>query len=159
MRRETPDLEALLTELGAARAEGVFERTGRGSLPWRTNRPISGRQAASPRSWRRAMTGLAAAAVLGFALVGIWRLESFWSAGPQLAQNPDSTALASRDVAPAMNADSSQAPVLPVDFNGDGVVDGDDIQGFVNSQETSSGSIGSRDASDVLARRLLGLTN
>lgn len=159
MSRPTPTLEAWLTELGQARAQGTFTvaRTGR-NLPWKAAQPTARRV-----SIQRFASRIAAAACVGLVLVGIWRMESRWTT-PQPASPTPTLSLASRDatdattITPTTDSTSiaaTRVESLPGDYNGDGRVDGEDIQVYLNRQAQKPKSEGSKDASDF-ARKLLG---
>lgn len=181
MTRNVPNLESWLKQLGEARAQGVMPgvsghaRAGQ-ALPWRATKTATlqrstgvqqstrGKTAQGHTVWGRAVWGIAAAACVGLALVGVWRLESLWTT-PNTPSSVHTMALASRDVPQADvtgridltgTASITALPevTLKGDFNGDGRVDGEDIQLFLNQQaQKQQGEVGN--ASDF-ARQLLG---
>lgn len=140
-------LDQMLGELGKARSAGLFDSAGSGEFPW-------ARPAATIRTLPRTRSrvwGIAAAAVVALSLVGSWQLERLWSQ-PASPVAPAGIEFARNDAATKPDAAADKAKIDPsnMDFNADGVVDGDDIQAFV-----SKGGANSRDASE-LANRLLG---
>jgi len=157
MRTQETGIEQLLKELGQARAQGLMGSAGR-SLPWADPAAKSAPLAAPRRMPRLA----AVAAMVAFALVGVWSLERNAPIGTDgLAENAvESVQFAKNEAAPAEKpalqpAVQSQR-AIEGDYNGDGVVDGDDIPFFVRVQaQNKSGASESKDARE-LTRLLLG---
>jgi hypothetical protein len=129
MTRHNDSMETLLARLGQARAEGAI-RPGSPRYPWKAASPV--RRPTHRFGWVRVAVPLAAAAVVGVLFVG----PSLMSPRQvrEVAQNlpislPSETRHAVVDAEPGAAADRS----VVCDQNGDGVVDGRDIQPFMNS--------------------------
>ena len=160
MDRQARHLEGWLNELGTARSAGVLRQGGvTRSFPWQLS-PASKLAEASTTvrhtGWRRGLRSLAAAAVIGLVLVGVWRLERLLPT-PAGSRTQDMATLASRDskTNPAVSGAETRV-VLEGDYNGDGKVDGDDMQLFQNDRAQKSGGAGElRDASAQFAAKLL----
>jgi hypothetical protein len=120
------NLDRWLNTLGAAKADGVL--SGRpAAMPWKNE------TAETPvivgRATRRAAGGLAVAAAVGLVLVGMWQLESMTpSVSPDAVPGPAVASNDGSDVTAPVATDAS--PIVEGDYNGDGVVDGEDIQNF-----------------------------
>lgn len=159
MNRQARHLESWLNELGTARSTGVLRQGGvTRSFPWQsssTSIPAGVSSVARVTGWRRGLRGIAAAAVIGLVLVGVWRLERLLPT-PAGSRTPESASLASRDSknASAINGAETKV-VLEGDYNRDGKVDGDDTQSFLNtSAQGTSGKGELRDASAFAAKLL-----
>src|SRR5262249_29654629 len=111
-----------LKELGQAHQAGAFQSGSR--YPWQTAQPVA--TARTPRrvAWVRVAGPLAAAAVVGF--VFVWPSSFTTSSRLHLADRTPAT-VAPQDVSNPVMATSTRANVIDCDFNGDGVVNGEDI--------------------------------
>lgn len=137
----TNRLESLLTDLGAARAAGVIpasNRTAPGRFPWETA-PAS---AARGLKWARLAVPMAAAAMLAIVFVG-----------PSLRHRSSMPPVAVHD-AGMIATTVANHDAVNADCNGDGRVNGDDIQCYISQQAAPSGSAGLQP--EELTRRLLG---
>jgi hypothetical protein len=128
-----PDrMEHLLTELGRAHREGAFSAPAR-EFPWRTAEPEAPRFTHRRFAWIRVAAPLAAAAAIAIVFAGPSLRK------PQAAHEVADNAVANdRSIKPEQPVVEKEAvtrttqKALDCDYNGDGVVDGNDIQAFVN---------------------------
>jgi cytochrome c-type biogenesis protein CcmH/NrfG len=154
MNRRITGIEEWLGELGEAQAQGVFLSDVGRCPPWRVTggsdpvQPV--RVATQVRRPVVARWAVAAAVVL--ALGGLWRLESVWTT-PAEPVRESLTAMASRDSGEGAARLAASLARNPRDYNGDGKLDGDDIQAYVLQKAQKAQS--EADASDF-ARQLLG---
>lgn len=155
MTRNTTQLEAVLTELGNARAAGALNAVDAGRLPWKS--PVDAGSVdvviarIGPR--RRLAWGMAIAASFTAAVVALWQFESQPNRIPVTNENTNALVLASRD-AGAVNDMPVDVALVLEDFNQDGRIDGEDIQPYLDRVRRSSGEVGT-DTSDFV-RKLLG---
>lgn len=134
-------IDNLLSELGEARSAGVFpveSSAGPNVFPWQTQQTSV--QVRSVR-WLRVAVPLAAAATLAFAFVGSGFRRNAGNV------NPDPKSIATTLVA--------QGSSDPDDCNGDGRINGADIDCFVRQHTALSGS--SELQTGDFTRRLLGI--
>ncbi len=137
MDPKNDQLERILTLLGEADRDGAFSGGGN-RYPWRTAEPEAASLSHRRFAWARVAVPLAAAAAVAVLFVG----PSLWS--PQLVHEVAENIL---------DADGILKPVQPAvadpvatttesgdcDYNGDGHVDGKDIQAFVSSLKDVGG--------------------
>lgn len=160
MTRNPTSLDQWLNELGTARQTGLLARSDESNrrFPWKSpSISTAATRVTRVNVGRRALQGFAAAAAVGLALVGVWRLETLWPRTSVDPRGQTPSAIASRDSHSPADAIAGNAKAVRVgDVNGDGKVDGDDIQGFISSQR-APGQADSRDASvQAMTRLLLG---
>jgi hypothetical protein len=159
MNHELETLEGLLTQLGRARKSGAFG-TGSKAYPWQADRRSSASRSAHrfqrSWSWARVAVPVAAAAAVAvlFVVPGLIGNHhdkagnSFVGVSPEA---PKSFADAS-STNPGRALTSGRAP--DCDYNGDGVIDGRDIQALVDQLRDSDGDALIK--ADYLQRCLLG---
>lgn len=138
MSQRTDNLELLLTKLGQASREGALVSEA-GRYPWRTVEPevipLTNRRFA----WVRMMVPLAAAAAVAVLFVG----PALWN--PQAAQDlADNVHAGGSFAEPERPVETPQQPVaqdadVNCDYNNDGVVDGKDIQAWIDSRRGTEG--------------------
>ncbi len=161
-------MEHWLRELGEARRQGLLERTAADAgFPWKAAERVAGPASSQIGFWvrhRRLRWGLTAAAVVGIAVVGLWQLDGLSGKAP-IPEGQPALQFAEIDTAPkasvpvAQLAQASQSTEL-YDANGDGRIDGDDIQGLVNRMhdaQEGQGITGSKKDASELVNRLLGI--
>lgn len=129
-------LEAMLSTLGHARREGGF--SAKATLyPWQVAaRPASG--LAGSMRWIRVALPLAAAAAVAVVFVGP---GLFGNRAVQDSSKDVLTATLSehRDVLADAESVTTDSKQLECDYNGDGVVDGKDIQAFLDRMQDPNG--------------------
>lgn len=145
MRTHGTGIEHMLQELGQARATGLLGRAG-SSLPWQAEAcPAAEAARVVSVRWPRIA---AVAACVAVTLVGLWQLE----------QSPTQVADSAKpavEIAKAPPAIQSQKTLIG-DYNGDGVVDGDDIPYFVRVQAQNKQVGSDSKVASELTRLLLG---
>lgn len=131
MTTHSGNIEGWLTELGKARSSGAFSSDA-GRYPWRKPEPKMIHLLHRRLAWARVAATFAAAAGVAVLFVGpsLFNHPSMPSGvrgvtGPSTPETGTNGAIA---VAPASTVGVS------CDFNGDGVVDGRDIQALVQHQ-------------------------
>jgi hypothetical protein len=138
MSSREPSIERLLSQLGEARRDGVFSAEQR-PYPWQTLQPEANREAGGRFAWVRIAAPLAAAAAVALVFVAPGLLGD--RAVHEAVQ--DGIAVLQTDE-PAIVADAgdvtTKASGLHCDFNGDGLVDGRDIQALVNRMKDADGA-------------------
>ena len=142
MKMNDPQLESLLTRLGEARSAGAFANTA-SAYPWAGERK---RTATSviPAAWVRwARLAAPVAAVIVAAVV--FGSTSFKSkAVPRTADHNSATTILTH-MPTVAHQQASAAPATQrsggCDYNGDGVVDGRDIQAFITNLGSMSGDL------------------
>lgn len=130
-------LEGLLGMLGEAHRDGAFQASPSGR-PWIKSESRASRPVSSRLHWVRVAIPLAAAAAVAIVFVGPSLFGT--SAGHEMAQ--DGLAAIQSDQ-PKLLADAGTVTTAPkaadCDFNGDGVIDGLDIQALVNRIQDTDG--------------------
>ena len=123
-------LEGMLAILGEAHRDGALQASTAGQ-PWTRKADTAARRPALRLHWVRVAAPLAAAAAVAVVFVGPNLFGT--RAGHEMAQ--DGLAAIQPDQ-PEMLADAGGVTTAPkasdCDFNGDGVIDGLDIQALVN---------------------------
>src|SRR5262245_47613479 len=115
MNRQARHLESWLSELGTARSTGVLRLGGvSASFPWQSSASSATEISRPASGWRRGFRGVAAAAVIGLVLVGVWRLERIFPTGRNTPTKD--TTLASL---PANNASQIPGSETKVVLDGD----------------------------------------
>jgi hypothetical protein len=148
MSKLDPILEQLLGEVGQARKAGVFS-TATSALPWQSPAP---KQVIRFKTIRVAIP-VAAAAAVAVLFVGPTLLKP--KATNQVADSSSAARLSLQPtVAPQFDAFPSTARSGDCDYNGDGVIDGRDIQAFIDRLGTIAGN--PRLEAEHLQRCLLG---
>ena len=142
-------LEGLLHTLGQARSDGVFSADA-SPQPWKAARRQVIHMSARHFAWGRVAAPLAAAAALVAVVVG----PSLWStrAVPQMPQSHVAVSTHQPETIADAGPIATTAQAADCDFNGDGVVDGRDIQ-------ARSGTTGLKDrlpGTDLLMGRRAG---
>lgn len=140
MTNPQTELDGLLAQLGKAHADGAF--SGKAAYPWRADRRSTASRSvdrsAHRWSWVRVAVPLAAAAAV--AVLFVLPNLSGTSAIPEIARdglavvNPE-TPNTFADAEPA----TSQGRAPDCDYNGDGVIDGRDIQALVDQLRDTGG--------------------
>jgi hypothetical protein len=137
MDPKNDQLERILTLLGEADRDGAFSGGG-DRYPWRAAEPEATSLSHRRFAWARVAVPLAAAAAVAVLFVG----PSLWS--PQVvhevAENSLDTDGILKPVQPAVPvAVATTREGGDCDYNGDGHVDGKDIQAFVTSLKDVGG--------------------
>lgn len=122
------NMEGWLTELGKARSQGAFAGSS-GRFPWQKPEPKVLNFLHRRLAWARVAATFAAAAGVAVLFVG-----------PSFLHHQGAAQVASKVVSPLTPESSVEGPAVPAklnvgvgcDFNGDGVVDGRDIQPLVD---------------------------
>lgn len=137
MDRNLQTIENALTRLGEAHRAGAFAGQ-KGTYPWQTARGAAAKPA-HRFAWVRVAASLAAAAAVAVVFIGpsLMTLR-------QTREIPGNLPVAMPTETVNVVAEAP-APTAPVhrdecDFNGDGVVNGLDIQSFVARQSETSGA-------------------
>lgn len=152
MNTNLRNLEDLMATLGQARRDGVFSASAR-HYPWQVAAAKKSGQRAGRFGWARVGIPLAAAAAVAvlFVAPSLMKSRQVSDVAGNLAANlPSATA---QHVADAEKPGSSAA-TFDCDYNGDGVVDGRDIQAFVNRLKDNPGD--TRKQTENLQKCLLG---
>ena len=137
MRHPTDPIENLLTELGGAHQEGVFSSTTK-RYPWRAVEPEAAGLTHRRLAWVRVGVPLAAAAAVAVLFVG----PNLFDAGAvrEIAEDLPVTVLSEK---PETLADAeavvTTAETVECDYNGDGEIDGRDIQAFLDRSRDTGG--------------------
>jgi hypothetical protein len=131
------NMEDTLATLGQARQAGVFS-TASAAYPWKTAATRRADQTARRFGWVRVAVPLAAAAAVAVLFVGPNLMKS--RQVQDIAQTspinlPSATANQMADA----GKPATSAATFDCDYNGDGVVDGRDIQAFVNRLKDMQG--------------------
>jgi hypothetical protein len=137
MTPNSPNLESLLATLGQAQREGAFSAPA-GRYPWQVAAARNAHKQAGRFGWVRVAIPLAAAAAVAVLFVGPSLMKS--RSGRELAKSspialPSETAQHMADAGKS----TSNAATFDCDYNGDGKVDGLDIQAFVNRRNDTAG--------------------
>lgn len=135
-----PDkMEHLLAELGRAARDGAFEASAT-MYPWRTAEPEAPRFTHRRFAWVRVAVPLAAAAAVAVLFVGpsLRSPEVVREVAENVAATDSSTAKPEQPAA-VEDAVPTTDETLDCDYNGDGRVDGNDIQAFVNLLRNTKG--------------------
>lgn len=137
MSQRTDNLEQLLAKLGRAHQHGLFEAEV-GKYPWHTADRDGSHLTIRRLAWARVAVPLAAAAAVVVLFVG----PSLWNSTVthEVAMNTPATDLAEQPIHPVV-AESAPTPVAAetCDYNGDGVIDGKDIQALVDRLQDFDG--------------------
>ena len=134
MSKLDPILEQLLGEVGQARKAGVFSSSF-AAFPWQTK---AQKQVVRFRAMRVAIP-VAAAAAVAVLFLGPTLFKP--KATNQVADSSSAARLSVQPtVAPHFDAVPSTARSGDCDYNGDGVIDGRDIQAFVDRLGTIAGN-------------------
>lgn len=129
MTRQTNNLELLLADLGRAQNDGAFVRDAR-PYPWLAAQTEVKTFGSRRLAWIRVAAPVAAAAAVAvlFVLPGLWVPQ----ATQQVAENMLSADMNAKPALPAPQPQVATNQAVDCDFNGDRVVDGKDIQAFVD---------------------------
>ena len=133
---QTNNLEHLLAKLGEAHDGGAFKADASGH-PWRTadgRKQLSGHR---HHRWLWMGTPVAAAAAVAGLFVGPRFFPE--EVAESISESVSTRLLPERPEALAEAVPTSTRSIECRDFNGDGVVNGADIQGFVNSHRKAGG--------------------
>jgi hypothetical protein len=146
------NLESLLRTLGQARRDGVLSASA-GRYPWQATAVRESQRRASRFGWVRVAIPLAAAAAVAvlFVAPSLMKSRQVSEVAGNLAANLPSTT--AQQVADAEKSRSSAA-TFDCDYNGDGVVDGRDIQAFLNRLQDMPGAAEKK--AEYLQKCLLG---
>ncbi|MBN1425588.1 hypothetical protein JXA88_13620 [Candidatus Fermentibacteria bacterium] len=139
MSRQTDNMKHVLAKLGEAHREGVFSGDAT-RYPWRTAEPEASCLTHRRFAWARVAAPLAAAAAVAVLFVG----PSLW--GPRavhkVAENgPGSDTLVKPESPAVVEPVPTTAESVSCDYNGDGQVDGRDIQAFWDSRRGTDGDM------------------
>lgn len=133
------NMERLLATLGEAHQAGAFNSRAAG-FPWQAERPVAQSHAHSRFAWAWIGGPLAAAAAVAVLFVGSDLFSTRVNDGIAktvqthlLPQRPEALA----EVTPTTTSESSNDCR---DYNGDGLVNGEDIQGYVDYHRDTGGS-------------------
>ena len=137
MSQRTDNMELLLAKLGKAHQAGLF-RAEAGTYPWQTAERDGSHLAIRRLAWARIAVPLAAAAAVAVLFVGpmLWNSQ----ATHEVAMNVPASDLDATPASPVAT-ESAPAPVAAesCDYNDDGVVDGKDIQAFLDRLQDFDG--------------------
>lgn len=140
MSPHTDSIETLLSRLGKARREGAFQHATAG-YPWQSGG--TGETVVRHRrlGWLRVGMPLAAAAAIAVLFVGPSLFEG--TAVDNIAQNIQPTVMPAQPeaFAEAQPVSTTSAQTIDCDYNGDGRIDGQDIQAFVDRLTESGGDL------------------
>jgi hypothetical protein len=152
MSPQFDSIETLLSRLGKARQDGAFEHASAG-YPWQSSAAVDMVVRHRRLTWLRVAVPLAAAAAIAVLFVGPSLFEG--TAVDTIAQNiqPTVTPAQPEAFAEAQPVATSSAQTIDCDYNGDGRIDGQDIQAFVDRLAESGGDIELK--KDFLRRCLL----
>ncbi len=139
MDPRTDNMERLLATLGEAHQDGAFNSRAAG-YPWQAERPVAQSHKHSRFAWAWIGGPLAAAAAVAVLFVGPDLFPTRVSDG--ISETVQTNLLPERlealaEVTPATTSESSNDCR---DYNGDGVVNGADIQGYVEYHRDIGGS-------------------
>ncbi len=128
-------MEQMLATLGEAHRQGAFSDDA-AAYPWRTVAPEASSPTRRRFAWANVAVPLAAAAAVAVLFVG----PSLWNSQAviDVAQNPVTveSSVKPAEVPPAVEpATPTTDEAVDCDFNGDGQINGKDIQAFVSSLE------------------------
>ena|SRR5438105_15618802 len=128
MSTHRDNMEGWLAELGKARSNGAFSSTA-GRYPWRKPEPKVIHLLHRRLAWARVAASFAVAAGVAvlFVAPSFFHRPGLNSIIPSVAGNPTPE---NAKIGPIAAAPVSPVAVLCGDYNGDGVVDGRDIQAF-----------------------------
>jgi hypothetical protein len=146
-------METALSMLGKAQREGAFRGAG-SRYPWEA----AGGEVIGLRrrrfDWIRVAIPLAAAAAIGVLFVGPSLFET--PAVDEIARSIPTSVLPDQPeaFAEAQPVVATSAQTIDCDYNGDGQIDGRDIQAFVDRVQSTGGDL--KLESDYLQRCLLG---
>lgn len=130
MSQQTDNLGTLLTKLGKAHQDGVFQSRVN-PFPWLATEPDGSHLAVRRFAWVRVAIPLAAAAAVAVLFVG----PTLWSPPviKTLAENTLATDVIAEPAHPVSGTGTTtQVEALDCDYNRDGVVDGKDIQAMID---------------------------
>jgi hypothetical protein len=139
MSPQTDPMETMLATLGLAQRDGAFSCAA-ARYPWQSD---GGNEAVSRRhrrlNWVGVAIPLAAAAAVAVLFVGPSLFDS--KTVHQIARNIPATVMPSQPevLAEVQPAATSSAEAADCDYNGDGVIDGRDIQAFVDRLQQTGG--------------------
>ncbi|HVP12626.1 MAG TPA: hypothetical protein VMV94_15730 [Phycisphaerae bacterium] len=155
MSPQTDPLERMLETLGMAQREGAFSIHA-ARYPWQAVGEVTAHARPHRRlSWLGVAIPLAAAAAV--AAVFIWPSLFESRAVTEIAGNIPATVMPAQPEALAEAqpvAISSEKKTINCDYNGDGQIDGRDIQAFIDRVQEAGGSLDLE--KDYLQRCLLG---
>lgn len=152
MDPENSQMEHLLAQLGKAHREGAFSDAA-ARYPWRTAEPEATGPARRRFAWSHVAVPLVAAAAVAVVFLG----PTLWSPHTvlEVAQNDLAIdALAKPELPASAQPTATTSNVVECDYNGDGCVDGKDIQAFVETVQGTGRD--SRREAEYLQRCLLG---
>lgn len=137
MAPQTQTLEGMLTTLGQAHRDGAFAAVSK-AYPWQAAEPRAAKLSANRFRWVRVAMPLAAAAAVAVVFVGpsLFGTRAF----DDMAKD-GIAAVQSESPKTIVDAEAVTTARLKVecDFNGDGVVDGMDIQAFIDRIPDANG--------------------
>ncbi len=139
MSPHNDSIEALLSRLGKAHQDGAFELASAG-YPWQSRGAVDTVVRHRRLSWLRVAVPLAAAAAIAVLFVGPSLFEG--TAVDDIAQNIQPTVMPAQPeaFAEAQPVATTSAQTIDCDYNGDGRIDGQDIQAFVSRLAESGGN-------------------
>lgn len=151
MSHRTTSLEQALRQLGTAHRDGAFSADVR-PYPWRT-KPEVVRSSVGRFGWVRVAATLAAAAAV--AVVFVWP-SLFGSRGVTQSVRDGLASAVSNETSTLVQAEpvTTTTESIDCDYNGDGTVDGRDIQALVNRVQGADGDVMLR--AEYLQQCLLG---
>lgn len=137
MDPETSQMERMLNLLGKAHREGAFSGDA-ARYPWRTAEPEVASLTPRRFAWARVAVPLAAAAAVAVLFLGppLWTPQAV----NEVAEGTlDTGNILKPDQPVVVQPVAETAEAVDCDYNGDGQVDGRDIQAFVDSLKDTSG--------------------
>jgi len=139
MDPRTDNMERLLATLGEAHQDGAFNSRAAG-FPWQAERPVAQSHTHSRFAWAWVGGPLAAAAAVAVLFFGPDLFPARVSDG--IAKTVQSNLLPQRPEALAEVTPTTTNESSPDcrDYNGDGVVNGEDIQGYVDHHRDAGSS-------------------
>lgn len=140
MSPQVNNMETMLVALGKAQRDGVFPPAA-ARYPWQAESREVTSLGRGPMRWVKVAIPLAAAAAIAVLFVGPSLFES--TAVNEIAQSIPATVMPSEPeaLAEAQPVATTSAQTFDCDYNGDGQIDGRDIQAFVDRLETSGGDM------------------
>ncbi len=157
MVRRTEPIESLLGELGRAQRESAFSSDSE-RYPWRMDEPVAESRSHRHFGWARVAVPLAAAAAVAVLFVGPSLFETNGVhemselTVPSVVSNPMDV---SAEMPAVDDSAATTAEAVDCDYNGDGRIDGQDIQAFLD--RATAGADGDLELeTEFLQRCLLG---
>ena len=137
MSQQTDNLEQYLAKLGKAHQNGIFNSDA-GQYPWQNAGRDGSHLTIRRLAWVRVAVPIAAAAAVAVLFVG----PALWNspASHEVAMNVLAHDVAVKAAAPVFTGSApTTVEAVSCDYNGDGAIDGKDIQAFVDRIQDSDG--------------------